>query len=123
MDFEIPKIKVYAKTDDVGRIIAVDSDIFLPDPTGWTQIDEGEGDRYAHAQGNYLPGPTFTDDGVPRYKWEEQQVVERTTEEIEEDRAALLPQEPSSEEKLKNRLQAAEDALLFLMDLQMGGMF
>ncbi len=115
---------VYAKVDGGGRIVdGPQSSIFLLDPNGWTQIDEGEGDRYAHAQGNYLPGPTLTEEGIPCYQWDGEKVVERTTEEIEEDRAALPSPEPTLEEKLKTRLQAAEDALLFLMDLQMGGMF
>ena len=45
--------KVYVKTDSTGRIVSVNSDAFLPDTAGWTQIDEGEGDKFMHAQGNY----------------------------------------------------------------------
>ena len=49
--------RVYALPDAQGRVTAVDSDANLSDPTGWTQVDQGDGDRYRHAQGNYLPGP------------------------------------------------------------------
>ena len=38
--------KVYVKADTSGTITAINSDAFLPDTTDWTQIDEGEGDKY-----------------------------------------------------------------------------
>lgn len=47
-------IGVYAKYDENGNIKEVNSDIFITDFTGWTKIDEGFGDRYAHAQSQYL---------------------------------------------------------------------
>lgn len=47
---------VYVTVRDDGAIMAVNSDGFLADVTGWTKIDEGSGDRFHHAQGNYLPG-------------------------------------------------------------------
>lgn len=46
--------KVYVKTNTKNIIIEINSDIFMSDITGYTLIDEGEGDRYAHAQNNYL---------------------------------------------------------------------
>ena len=43
---------VYAKTDEQGCIIGVNSSDFVE--AGWgVQIDSGEGDKYHHAQGNY----------------------------------------------------------------------
>lgn len=45
--------KVLVQTDDAGRVTAINSDAFVSGD-GWTQIDEGEGDRYRHAQNNYL---------------------------------------------------------------------
>ena len=86
--------KVYVKTDGAGRITAVNSDAFLPDTDGWTLIGEGEGDRYHHAQGNYLPGPLMTDEGVPRYKLVGGEAVERTAAEIAADIAAIPPPPP-----------------------------
>lgn len=47
-------IGVYAKYDENGNIKEVNSDIFIKDFTGWTKIDEGFGDRYAHAQSQYF---------------------------------------------------------------------
>lgn len=46
---------VYIKPDSDGRILDVTSDAFLPDPAGWRAVDRGSGDRFRHAQGNYLP--------------------------------------------------------------------
>lgn len=86
--------KVYVKTDNIGRVISVNSDAFLPDTDGWTLIGEGETDRHHHAQGNYLPKPIMTDQGVPRYKLIGGKVVERTAEEIQADIAAIPPPSP-----------------------------
>ena len=86
--------KVYVKTDEIGRIISVNSDSFLPDPDGWIQIDEGEGDRFHHAQGNYFPKSIMTIEGVPRYKLVDGEAVERTAEEIQADIDAIPPPPP-----------------------------
>lgn len=61
--------KVYAQLDAQGRITAVNSSAFLPAPIpeGWVQIDEGEGDKYHHAQGNYFTAPLHDERGVCRY--------------------------------------------------------
>lgn len=83
--------KVYVKTDETGRITAINSDAFLPDVGGWTEIDSGDGDKYHHAQGNYLPKPIVTDDGVFRYKLAGGKVVERTAAEIQADIDAIPP--------------------------------
>lgn len=47
-------IGVYVKYDENGNIIDVNSDIFIKDITGWQKIDEGYGDKYAHAQSLYF---------------------------------------------------------------------
>ena len=86
--------KVYVKTDVTSRIISVNSDAFLPDTDGWEQIDEGDGDKYHHAQGNYLPQPIMTAEGVPCYKLADGKAVERTAEEIQEDIDAIPPPPP-----------------------------
>ena len=57
MEFEMKPYEVYVQTDDANRIIAINSDAFLPALSGWTKIDEGYGDRYHHAQGNYGSSP------------------------------------------------------------------
>lgn len=64
----IDTYKVYVQTDSNSHITAVNSSAFLANPTGWMQIDEGTGDKYHHAQGNYLDGGLTTPEGVYRYK-------------------------------------------------------
>ena len=54
LDESLKPIGVYAKYDQNGNITEVNSDIFIRDFTGWTKIDEGYGDRYAHAQSQYF---------------------------------------------------------------------
>lgn len=91
MEFETPKSKVYIQTDDQGRILRCDGGYTTPaDLTGWTEIDEGIGDRYNLCQSHYFPGGLYTMDGIPRYRWDGTQVVERTNEELEKDRAPSI---------------------------------
>lgn len=86
--------KVYVQTDTQGRIVVVNSDAFLPDITGWTQIDDGDGDKFHHAQGNYFPQPIMTIEGVPCYKLVDGKAVERTAAEIQADIDAIPPPPP-----------------------------
>lgn len=76
---------VLVRTDDQNRIIAINSSAFVADAEGWVQIDEGDGDRYHHAQGNYLPLPLTDDLGVYRYKLADGHAVERTQAEMDGD--------------------------------------
>jgi len=88
--------KVYIKIQN-GLITAINSSEFLSDTTGWVKIDEGNGDRYRHAQGNYLPGPLIDEQGRYRYKLVDGAVVERTAEELAAD--VLPAPEPSLAER------------------------
>lgn len=54
LDEGLKPIGVYAKYDENRNIIEVNSDIFIKNFDGWTKIDEGYGDRYAHAQSQYF---------------------------------------------------------------------
>ena len=54
LDESLKPIGVYAKYDENGNITEVNSDIFIRDLTGWTKIDEGYGDKFAHAQSLYF---------------------------------------------------------------------
>lgn len=82
---------VYAKTDSGGYITAVNSSAFLPDTTGWTEIDRGYGDKYHHAQGNYFQQPIRTMGGAYRYKLVDGKLVECTAEEIAQQEELLKP--------------------------------
>lgn len=101
--------RVFALADERDRIIDINSDAFLTDTDGWTQIDEGVGDRYHHAQGNYLPGPKYDERGIPRYKLVDGKAQERTTEEIEADYTP--PEvEPTAEELLGALMEGIANA-------------
>lgn len=88
---------VFAKVDEHGCITDLNSSAFV-DPDWGTPIDEGLGDKYHHAQGNYLDSPLYTEDGILRYKLVDGHPVERTAEEIAADRAALPAPEPTTAE-------------------------
>lgn len=108
--------KVYVKTDDQGRIYAVTSSAFLADPTGWAEIDEGEGARYEYAQTQYF-GEAIAQDGILAQAllkdWEQlplgQRTRARTAEEIAADRAALPAPEPTAAELMDILLGVSEN--------------
>lgn len=83
--------RVFVLADESSRIIDINSDAFLADTAGWVQIDEGTGDRYHHAQNNYLSEPLYDGRGILHYKLVDGAVVERTPEEIKAD---YVPPEP-----------------------------
>lgn len=111
--------KVLVQTDNVGRVTAINSDAFVSGD-GWTQIDEGEGDRYRHAQNNYLLKPLTDERGVYRYKLVDGLVAQRTQAEMDADFDARPAPEPTAEEKertlLKAQIQALSDRNDFLED-------
>lgn len=116
--------KVYIRTDARGCLVGIDSDVFLEaeriEAEGWVFLDEGEGDRYALAQGNYLPLPLVVvdeDGAVYRYRYDaaEQAILERAEAELEADRAALPEPEPSHADRLVRMLAVNE----LLTDTQM----
>jgi hypothetical protein len=96
------KSKVYVKADGRGRITHCEGGYTTPaDISGWIEIDEGTGDRYNLCQSHYFPDGTYTKDGIPRYKLVDGKPAERTAEEIEVDRAALVPTAPTALEQLR----------------------
>ena len=102
MEFETPKSKVYIQTDDLGRILRCEGGYTTPaDLTDWIEIDEGIGDKYNLAQSHYFDGGLYTIDGIPRYRWDGTQAVERTEEELEADREARPTPEPTEQEQLR----------------------
>ena len=91
-------MRVYIKTDSENRITAVNSEIFISDVSGWTEIDSGDGDRFAHAQGNYLPKPITDNNGVYRYKFENGKISERSADEMAADIPITEPAPPTNAE-------------------------
>lgn len=92
---ESSKFKVYVKIDQNKCITNIVSDLILKDTTNYIQIDEGFGDKYCHAQGNYLDKGLMDFQGRYNYKLIDQKVIELTDEEKEELYPPITPQ-PSS---------------------------
>lgn len=114
MEFENEEYIVYVKTNIDGYITAVNSSEFLDDLTGWVKIDEGYGDKYHHAQGNYFPKRISTQSGAYRYKLLDGEPVECTAEEIEAQEAANKPEPEASETPEAPELTADEMAAAIL---------
>lgn len=118
MEFEMNSYIVYVKTDDENRIAAVNSSAFLRDTDGWTEIDSGYGDKYHHAQGNYLSLPVYDERGICRYKLIEDAaneygyaVQERTQEEMDAEYAAR----PAPAMTDRERIAALEEQIDMLL--------
>ena len=56
-------IGVYVKINEEGYITDVNSDIFIKNFEGWVKIDEGFGDKFAHAQTHYFDRPVIDENG------------------------------------------------------------
>ena len=69
-------IRVYIRVNENNEIIELNSEIFIRDFEGLILIDEGFGDRYAHAQGNYLPKSLTNDKGKYNLKYINGKIVE-----------------------------------------------
>ena len=91
-------MRVFIKTDSKNRITAVNSEIFISDFSGWVEIDSGDGDRFVHAQGNYLPKSVIDDNGIFRYKYVDGAIYERSADEMAADMPAPAPVPPTNEE-------------------------
>lgn len=69
--------KVYVSLQD-GYITSINSEIFLSqeEMSTMTEIDQGQGDKYAHAQSQYLDKELVDEHGRYNYKYVEGKVVE-----------------------------------------------
>jgi hypothetical protein len=96
-------IKVYVEIDSNNVIMNINSGIFLKDNTGYIQIDEGQGDKYSHASGNYLENGLMDMQGKFNYKLVNDKPVELT----EEEKERLFPtpiSQPTKEDLLQKQL-------------------
>lgn len=109
---ETPKSRVYILTDEAGRVLRLEGEYSLPaDLTGWTLIEEGEPcDRLNLAQSHYLPHPLLTNDGLYRYQLADGEIVERSEEEMERERAGLPTPEvqPTAQELMDAILELSQ---------------
>lgn len=101
-------MRVYIKIDSKNRVTAVKSEIFISDTSGWVEIDNGDGVRFVHAQGNYLPKPITDENGVYRYKFENGAICERSEEEMAADVPAPEPEPPTNAELAQAIAELAE---------------
>ena len=72
--------RVYINKDSENNITSINSSIFLSEEEmdSMTEIDQGQGDKYAHAQGQYLEKGLVDEHGRYNYKYVEGKVVEVT---------------------------------------------
>lgn len=95
---EIQNYKVYIKTSQNNHITAIDADWNIQDTTDWTYIDEGQGDKYHHAQGNYLDRPLMDTQGCHNYKYIDGEIIETTEQEKATELASFPKPEPTADE-------------------------
>ena len=91
-------MRVYIKIDSENRVTAVKSEIFISDTSDWVEIDNGDGVRFVHAQGNYLPKPITDENGVYRFKFENGAICERSEGEMAADMPVPEPTPPTNAE-------------------------
>ena len=89
--------KVLVKVGSDGCITEINSSDFIRDTTDWIEIDEGEGDKYHHAQNNYFDKPIIDENGIYNYKLVDRKSVLRS----DEDKAAEIA-------KIQNQQKIAE---------------
>lgn len=105
--------KVYVKLDSNNVIAEINSDIFLESLEGYTLIDEGEGDKYAHAQNNYLPAALTDCKGKYNYTYYNGRLTLLTDAE----KATLFPDPVPQSSDLEILGQMATDAELERIEL------
>ena len=69
--------KVYIKVNENHEIIEINSDVFIQDYEGFIYLDEGQGDKYVHAQGNYFEKPLMDEEGNYNYLFINGKVYEK----------------------------------------------
>ena len=105
--------KVYIKKSTDNVIININSDIFLQDTTGWIEIDEGDGDKYAHAQSQYLEKGLMDEKGRFNYKYDTSLV--ELTEAEKEVLFPLIPPQPTEMDLMKQELVNVQEVLDFIV--------
>ena len=111
--------KVYVKINATNYITDVNSSEFLTNLTDWIAIDEGSGDKYHHAQGNYFPKPIITDGGAYRYKLVDGMPMECSAEEIAAQEEALKPaDEPTQADRIEAQVMYTALMTDTLLDME-----
>ena len=111
--------KHYIEVDAENRIIFGWSDGIQPDrdTSAAFCINEQGGYQFRLFPDGEENPALYTMDGIPRYRWDGTQAVERTEEELEADRAARPAPPPTTEEVL---LELAADHEARLCEIELG---
>lgn len=101
--------KVYVSLQD-GYITSINSDIFLSkeEIQAMSKIDQGQGDKYAHAQSQYLEKGLVDEHGRYNYRFLEGKVVEVA----EEDKPKVVDPEQQATAQDKIEAQVMYTALM-----------
>lgn len=93
--------KVYVSLQD-GYITSINSEIFLSQEEiqAMTEIDQGKGDKYAHAQGLYLEKGLVDEHGRYNYKY----VAGKVIEVAEEDKPKVV--DPEQQATAQDKIEA-----------------
>lgn len=119
MNTEIQKSKVYILLDAQNRVLCCEGGYTMSnidDVSKWTYIDEGTGDRYNLCQSHYFDA-LYTEQGFPRYKYEDGACVLRSEAELAADRDALPKPQPSQ----LDRVEAQATYTAMMTDTMIGG--
>ena len=95
--------KVYVSLSS-GYITSINSEIFLSqeEMSTMTEIDKGQGDKYAHAQSQYLEKGLVDEQGRYNYKYVEGKVVE--VAEADKPKVVESKADPTEQEKINAQL-------------------
>lgn len=94
--------KVYIELNSDNDITSINSELFLSqeEKANMNLIDEGEGDKYVHAQGQYLEKGLIDEHGRYNYKFAEGKIVE-----ISEDEKSEIVQ-PDQQATAQDKIEA-----------------
>lgn len=104
--------QVYAKINEKNEIYIVDSPAYIENLEEWIFIDEGLGEQYMYAS-RYFSKPIFNENGIYRYLYINDEVVERTDEEMAEELRKISEESTSenNESSLEERITTLEESL------------
>ena len=110
--------KVYIKIDENNCITEIDSSIFLDNTENYIQIDEGIGDKYSHAQGNYFDvkngeKPLRDIQGRCNYKFVDNKITELT----EEEKESLFPIQEEAQETTEKKLEKLDKNIAEMQEM------
>lgn len=126
---ELNQSKVYIRVDENSRILCCEGGYTMGNIENideWICIDEGTGDRYNLCQSHYFD-KLYTEDGIPRYKWDGEKAILRSDAEIEADRAKLPKPEPTQLDRIEAAVTARNEEIAqaaidnYTLELMEGG--